>query len=168
MTGTNQIELIKAAVSARVRRFIPAEFEGPPELRVTGDPLDRGRLAARCLLDNLSRQIQSTIFVCGIFYERFQPGGLAGSRIGITSGLSGEGDYIANCRAMTAQAPIFDSHQQPNATICLTAANDVARFVCRILDLSRWPPEIRMRGLRIQVRELVTKMANLRGEYVPL
>ncbi|KAF7195505.1 hypothetical protein HII31_03099, partial [Pseudocercospora fuligena] len=129
ISGPNQIELIKAAVQARVRRFAPAEFEGLPQLRNANDPLDRSRTAARQLLAHYSQHIQSTAFVCGILYERFQPGGLAQSQIGANTGLSAEGCYILNLRTMTGQVPAYDASNNPTATICMTAAQDVARFV---------------------------------------
>lgn len=166
VTGPNQIQLIQAAVAARVRRFAPAEFEGPPRLRAANDPLDRGRSVARQWLNHYSQNIQSTAFVCGILYERFQPGGLAQSQIGMISGFSGEGDYIMNCRLMTAQAPAYDHNNEPNATICMTAAQDVARFVTQSLDLRTWPSELRMHGQRIQVKDFVLQVQRLTGTFV--
>ncbi|KAF2169871.1 hypothetical protein M409DRAFT_64855 [Zasmidium cellare ATCC 36951] len=163
VTGPNQIQLIQAAVAARVRRFAPAEFEGPPRLRAANDPLDRGRSVARQWLNHYAQNIQSTAFVCGILYERFQPGGLAQSQIGMASGFSGEGDYIMNCRLMTAQAPAYDHNNEPNATICMTAAQDVARFVTQSLDLRTWPSELRMHGQRIQVKDFVLQVQRLTG-----
>lgn len=146
-----------------MRRFAPAEFEGPPQLRAANDPLDRGRTVARQWLEHFASNIQSTAFVCGILYERFQPGGLAQSQIGMTSGLSGEGDYIMNCRRLTAQAPAYDHNNESNATICMTAAQDVARFVTQSLDLRTWPSELRMHGQRIQVKDLVLQVQRLTG-----
>ncbi|CAK4030583.1 Hypothetical predicted protein [Lecanosticta acicola] len=161
VTGPNQIELIKAAANAHVRRFIPAEFEGPPESRSAED--DRGRTDARHLLTRFSRQMQSTIFVCGIFYERFQPGGLARIGIGLGSATSGEGNYILNCRSMTAVVPAYNANQEPNVTICMTAVQDVARYVCMALELPNWPAQIRMYGLRISLNNLVDNVQRLRG-----
>lgn len=163
VTGPNQIELIRAAVASRVRRFAPAEFEGPPSLRSQNDPLDRSRAAARSWLQYYARNIQSTVFVCGILYERFQPGGLQQTRMGTTSGFSGEGDYIMNCRNMSAQVPAWDANNNPNVTICLTAAQDVARFVTRSIDLRQWPPELRMCGQRMAVKDLVALVQRLKG-----
>lgn len=168
VTGPNQVFLIQAAVAARVRRFAPAEFEGPPQLRASNDPLDRGRSIARQWLEHFASNIQSTAFVCGILYERFQPGGLAQSQIGMTSGLSGEGDYMMNCRRMTAQAPAYDHNNDSNATICMTAAQDVARFVTQSLDLRTWPSELRMHGQRIQVKDLILQVQRLTGTPHPL
>lgn len=165
VTGPNQIQLIQAAVAARVRRFAPAEFEGPPQLRAANDPLDRGRTIARQWLSHYAQNIQSTAFICGIFYERFQPGGMAQSQIGINSGLSAEGDYIMNCRTNAAQAPAYDHNNEPTATICMTAAQDVARFVTQALDLRTWPHELRMHGQRIEVKDLILQVQRLTGEW---
>ena len=164
VTGQTQIELIKAAVSIRVRRFIPAEFEGLPQLRNSNDPLDRGRTLARQFLQHYAQFIESTTFVCGIFYERFQPGGLQHTRIGLTSGLCGEGDYIMDCRNMHAKVPAYDADEKMTVTICMTAAQDVARFVTKALDLPQWPAELRMVGQRVLVKDLVELVQHLKGE----
>ncbi|KAI9663628.1 MAG: hypothetical protein M1821_007118 [Bathelium mastoideum] len=163
--GPSQLRLIEAAVRARVRRFIPAEFEGPPNLRPANDPLDRGRRAARERLYQYRNHIQYTIITCGIFYERFQPGGLSAARIGASSGFSGEGDYILNIRHMTAQVPVYDRNSQ-YTSICMTSARDVARYVVRALDLPQWPPELSVYGERMTVYDLVTLVSNLRGELL--
>lgn len=163
VTGRSQVELIKAAVSIRVRRFVPAEFEGLPQLRNANDPLDRGRTVARQYLQHYSQFIQSTTIVCGIFYERFQPGGLQHTRIGLTSGMSGEGDYIMNCRNMSAKVPAYDADENMTVTICMTAAQDVARFVTKALDLQHWPAELRMMGQRVLVKDLVETVQRLKG-----
>lgn len=163
VTGPAQIELIKAAVSVRVRRFAPAEFEGPPQLRPANDPLDRSRSLALHWLNHYSQFIQSTRFVCGILYERFQPGGLAQSSIGLSSGFSGEGDYIMNCRSMEAQVPAYDDENNSNVAICMTAAQDVGRFVTKAIDLQQWPAELRMCGHRVLVKDLVATVSRLKG-----
>lgn len=165
VTGSPQIELIKAAVSVRVRRFAPAEFEGPPGHRPANDPLDRGRTLALQWLNHYKEFIESTRFVCGIFFERFQPGGLAQASIGGTSGFNGEGDYILNARTMQAQAPAYDKDNNSTVAICMTAARDVAKFVTKAIDLRQWPAELRMAGQRILVKDLVATVSQLRGEY---
>jgi len=166
VSGPNQIELIKAAVLVRVRRFAPAEFEGVPHLRPADDPFDRDRALARHWLAYYSQHIESTAFVCGILYERFQPVGLRQSRMGLTGGLSGEGDYIMNCRTMEAQVPCYDANDDPNVTVCLTAARDVGRFVTKAIDLPQWPAELRMCGERMTVVDLVQLVQRLKGETI--
>ena len=166
VTGPNQIELIRAAVASRVRRFAAAEFEGLPQFRSPTDPLDRNRSIAQQWLSYYSQHIQSTTFVCGILYERFQPGGLQQSRMGTTSGFSGEGDYIMNCRIMDAQVPAYDADNIPNVTVCLTAAQDVGRFVTKAIDLKQWPEELRMCGQRVAVKDLVASVQTLKGMLI--
>nr|POE49267.1 hypothetical protein CFP56_32417 [Quercus suber] len=165
VTGPHQIEIIKAAVAVRVRRFAPAEFEGPPALREADDSLDRYRSLARQWLAHYAQHIQTTTFVCGILYERFQPGGLAATLMGVTAGagFSGEGDYMMNCRAMQAMIPCWDANNRPNVTICMTAAQDVGRFVTAALDLQSWPAELRMCGHRTTVWNLALLVQRLQG-----
>lgn len=163
VTGPNQTALIRAAVRARVRRFAPAEFEGLPGQRPTGSPLDRSRNEAQRLLAGLGNVLQSTNFVCGVFYERFQPGGLAQSLVGVTSGFAGEGEYIMDIRNMTAQVPALSASNQPDVMICMTSIQDVARFVTKAIDLPSWPPELRMSGERLPVHALVALVERLKS-----
>ncbi|KAF2817368.1 NAD(P)-binding protein [Mytilinidion resinicola] len=162
VTGTPQLRLIEAAVQARVRRFAPAEFEGRPSLRPVGDPLDRGRAAALALLQHYRAYIQSTVFVCGILYERFAVGGLASVGIGISSGAGGEGDYVLDARNMTAQAPAY-SPSGGYTSISMTSVYDVGRFVVRALDMTSWPAELTMCGERVLVSSLIQTVKQCRG-----
>ncbi|TKA80026.1 hypothetical protein B0A49_02304 [Cryomyces minteri] len=162
VTGPPQLQLIRAAVQIGVRRFAPAEFDGPPSLRPNPDPLDRGQAAALAWLAHHRNSIQSTVFVCGILYERFQQGGLAQSRIGLSSGVAGEGDYIMDIRNMSAQVPVWMADNS-YATVCLTAAHDVGRFVAKAIDLPQWPAELRMCGERVTVNTLVQLVQQLKG-----
>ncbi|KAK5116966.1 hypothetical protein LTR62_006687 [Meristemomyces frigidus] len=169
VVGQNQVELIKAAVAVHVRRFAPAEFGGPPGLRPHDNPLDRGRHAGRSWIAHFSQHIETTVFVCGILYEHFQPNGLGQTRMGLGSGMSKEGDFVMNCRAMSAQVPAYNANGQPDVTICMTAAEDVARFVTRALDMPQWPAEMRMRGERIKLKDLVGLVQQMKGRtFVPL
>lgn len=164
MTGANQILLIKAAVSARVRRFAPAEFEGLPQLRPTNDPLDRQRTNALNWLRHFRGSIQHTVFACGIFYERFQPGGLPRALIARNVGYLGEGSYIMDCARMTAESPALGASNQPDVTICMTSIRDVARFVTKAIDLATWPLELRMCGERVTVHNLTVLAQRLRSK----
>lgn len=83
--------------------------------------------------------------------------------MGFTSGFSGEGDYMMDCRNMSAQVPAYDVEGNSNVTVCLTAAQDVARFVTRSVDLRQWPPELRMCGQRMPVKDLVILVQRLNG-----
>lgn len=164
MTGPNQILLIKAAVSARVRRFAPAEFEGLPQLRPTNDPLDRQKTNALNWLRHFRGSIQHTVFACGIFYERFQPGGLPRALIARNVGYLSEGSFIMDCGNMTAESPALGSSNQPDVTICMTSIRDVARFVTKAIDLPTWPLELRMCGERVTVHNLTVLVQRLRSK----
>ena len=161
VTGKPQLRLIEAAVQCRVRRFAPAEFEGQPGLRVPNSILDRGKSSARTLLQNYAAYIQSTAFVCGIFYERFAVGGLRANQMGANI-ASGEGDYIADLRNMTAVAPVYDAANN-YSYVCLTSIYDAAKFVVRSLDISHWPLEMSMCSERMSVNALIELIKTCRG-----
>ncbi|PSN66190.1 NAD(P)-binding protein [Corynespora cassiicola Philippines] len=162
VTGNSQLRLIEAAVACRVRRFAPAEFEGRPGQRVQNDVLDRGRGGALAMLQHYRGYIQSTVFVCGILYERFSANGMLSHRIGVNTGIGNEGDFIADLRNMTATAPVYDASQNL-ASLCLTSAYDVGRFVVRSLDMPSWPHEMSMCGERMTVNALIDVMTVVRG-----
>ncbi|KAI4254283.1 MAG: hypothetical protein L6R42_007264 [Xanthoria sp. 1 TBL-2021] len=162
ISGPAQIALIDAAAQAGVRRFAPAEFEGPAALRPQQDALDRGKRAALERLQYYqTRGMQYTSFVCGILYERFAPGGMYASRIGLGSGIGAEGDYLMNITQKKAQIP-FDNNGQP-AIVSLTSAEDVGKFVAGAISLPQWPLELRMRGDRMNVSSLVQVAEMVRG-----
>lgn len=78
VSGLAQLKLIDAAAHAHVRRFVPSEFGGPPGQRPEGDPLDNYRREAIILLakKKATHGMDFAVFVCGVFFERFGPGGL--------------------------------------------------------------------------------------------
>lgn len=165
VTGNAQLRLIEAAVASRVRRFVPAEFEGRPSLRTQNGLLDRGRAAALALLQHYHGYIQSTVFVCGVFYERFSVNGMVSLRIGVNTGYGNEGDYIADPRNMTAVAPVYDSSRNLSK-LCLTSVYDVARFVVRALDMPTWPAEMSMCGEKMTVQNVIETIQSCRGTLV--
>ncbi|KAI9813418.1 MAG: hypothetical protein M1827_004093 [Pycnora praestabilis] len=159
VSGDPQLNLIDAAASVGVRRFAPAEYEGRPGLRPAGDVLDRGKTASLQRLRQYQDYIQEyTVFVCGVLYERFAPGGMATSAIGLQTGISGEGDFLMNIRQGQARIP-----RQPVA-ICMTSANDLGRFIVRALDLPQWPTEMTMCGERLSVADVVREAEYLRNQ----
>lgn len=163
ISGNAQLNLIDAAASASVRRFVPSEFEGSPSVRPANDILDNRRRAALTRLQQYESQgMRYTVFTCGIFYERFGPGGMAASQIGVRSDIGQEGEYIMDLRRARAQLPFYNEAGQP-VYVCMTSARDVARFVVAALNLASWPREFRMRGDRMSVSDLVTIGEQLRG-----
>ena len=123
---------------------------------------DRGTNTALAMLQQYRGYIQSTVFVCGILYERFAVNGMVSHGIGAMSGYGNEGDYIVHARNMTSVAPVWDAAQNL-ACLCLTSAWDVARFVVRSLDMPAWPAEMSMCGERMDVNTLVQTIRACRG-----
>lgn len=163
VSGPAQIALIDAAAQAGIRRFAPAEFEGPAALRPQPDALDRGKRAALERLQYYqTRGMQYTSFVCGILYERFGPGGMTAAGIGLRSGIGAEGDYLLHISQKRAQIP-YNTNGQPG-TICMTSAEDAGKFVAAALSLQQWPPELRMRGDRMNISRLVQVAETVRGK----
>jgi hypothetical protein len=170
ITGEAEVALIKAAGAVGVRRFAPAEFEGPPshQLSPAGnttelDPLDHGKRNARAWLSHYPN-LESTVFVCGVLYERFAPGGLHASFLGLNAQYGAEGDYLINVRNLKATAPCLDV-RGTDVKLCLTAAQDVAALVVKAIGmpLGSWLPELRMVGARMTVSKLLETVLRVRG-----
>ncbi|KAI9889423.1 MAG: hypothetical protein M1814_005286 [Vezdaea aestivalis] len=165
-----QVNLIDAAAVAKVRRFVPSEFEGSPSLRSPQPTSERAYWKAASLekLRNYSNdprqgyQMQYTSFVCGIFYERFGPHGLSSRGIGQSTGIQHEGAFLMNLRAMNATIPyLYGATALP--TVCMTAINDVAKFVVQSLEVEQWPQELHISGTRMNVSEVVQTAETLKG-----
>lgn len=153
--GTTQIPLIDAAIRAGVSRFAPAEFEGLPALRPQDDALDNGKAAVLAHLHNNAYRLEYTCFVCGMLYENFAPDGLyISSKIGQSSPISGEGDYLMNVKTMTAELPPSNAAGE-QVLIRMTAGQDVGKFVARAINLLEWPPVLTMSGERISMQQLL-------------
>ncbi|KAI0479959.1 isoflavone reductase [Xylaria cf. heliscus] len=154
ISGTEQLNLIDAARRARVRTFVPSEFEGAINHRPENDPFDNGSSTALNQLRHWSSSrhhpMSYTVFSCGIFYERFAPGGLGSYNMGGTCRLPNQGDYMIDLGLGTAELPNTNSQNRP-IQITLTSAYDVARFVAAAVDLGidNWPREFKMRGARM-------------------
>ncbi|KAF3931947.1 hypothetical protein ABW20_dc0101437 [Dactylellina cionopaga] len=147
-----QLTIIDACVSAGVTRFVPAEFEGSPSQRPLYTSGDRDRMTVLRRLDELREagHLMSTSFTCGLFMEYFAPGGWRGCG----GGGWNDGTFLIDLKHKKATLPV-DSRAGPNAYLCLTSAEDVAQFVCGALSLDYWPPEMRMFGERLRLRDLL-------------
>ncbi len=172
IAGNEQLNLIDAARRARVRVFVPSEFEGDLTHRPTNDPLDRGSQSALDLLERWSQSrshnMRYTVFSCGIFMERFGPGGLQTYHIGAGCGLQGPDDYLINIQECRAEIVTANSNGRP-AQVSLTSVHDVAQFVTAAIELGlgNWPKEFRMRGDSMTVQELVRTCSAVRGGLFP-
>ena len=167
VSGNPQINLMDAAAASHVRRFVPAEFEGPPGRRAVNDPLDRGRAACLDRLRYWSHQrrpMRSTIFSCGVFYERFARGGLASMGIGSSSTVSNPGSYLMDIEASTAEV-VERTHSGQPTTISMISVYDVGRFLVAAIDLDprTWPGEFRMAGERMTVENVVRWAEAVKG-----
>lgn len=167
--GTPQVNLIDAARRARVRCFVPSEFEGALNHRPgDNDPLDRGSSTALDFLrrwsTSASHPMKFTVFSCGLFYERLAPGGLAAYNMGYSSNVQGEGDYLVNLRLGTAEIPEVNA-QGRSVHIAMTSVYDVARFVAAAIELGldSWPREFKMRGASMTTKHLVEICEEVRG-----
>lgn len=165
ISGQSQLNLIDAVRHAQIRTFVPSEFEGVVANRPrSDDPLDRGSAAALRLLDECSRStsngptLRYTVFSCGVFYERFQPGGLGAMlNIGAGSNVHMPGSFLLNVNTGTAEIVNQTAQGRPVA-VSMTSVYDVARFVAAALEIGpdRWPREFRMRGDQLSVMDIVS------------
>ncbi|GAB1313867.1 hypothetical protein MFIFM68171_04077 [Madurella fahalii] len=168
IAGNEQLNLIDAARKARVGVFVPSEFEGDLSHRPPNDPLDRGSHSALDLLERWSQSrshsMRYTVFSCGIFMERFGPGGLQTYHIGAGCGIQGPDDYLVNIQEARAEIVPINLSGRP-AQVSLTSVYDVAQFVTAAIELGleNWPKEFRMRGDSMTVQELVRTCSDVRG-----
>ncbi|KAI0179147.1 NAD(P)-binding protein [Hypoxylon sp. FL1284] len=171
ISGAEQLNLIDAARRARVRCFVPSEFEGALNHRPpTGtDPFDNDSSAALAQLRDWSSSSRNhpmkyTVFSCGIFYERFAPNGLQAYDMGITCRIRNQGDYLVDVGQGTAEIPQTNPQGRP-VQVVMTSAVDVARFVAAAVELGidTWPREFKMRGARMTTQRLQEICSDVRG-----
>ncbi|TGO67158.1 hypothetical protein BOTNAR_0047g00260 [Botryotinia narcissicola] len=172
VSGNPQINLIDAAAHSRVQRFIPAEYKDKLGGRPTNDPSDRGRAASierlRHWAHHPRQQMQYTVFGCGVFYERFAPGGLASMGISTSTALGYQGSYLMNMETNTAEIVEYNTMGQA-ISVSMTSVGDVARFIAAALYLDQriWPIEFRMQGDRKTVSEIVQYAEAIKGQPFP-
>ncbi|KAI1497090.1 hypothetical protein F5X99DRAFT_421595 [Biscogniauxia marginata] len=170
ISGAEQLNLIDAARRAHVRCFVPSEFEGSLNHRppANNDPFDNGSSTA---LEQLRRWSASTrhpmkytVFSCGIFYERFAPGGLREYNMGATCQIQNQGDYMIDVGYGKADIP-DKSPDGRSVQVVMTSAVDVARFVAAAveLDINTWPREFKMRGARLTPQRIQEHCSEVRG-----
>lgn len=171
VSGNPQINLIDAAAASGVRRFCPAEFEGPPARRRQNDPLDRGKAVSLERLKYWSRRthMKNTIFSCGVFYERFARGGLLSMGIGGSTGVAYQGSYLMDVGEKTAEIVEKNTAGQP-ISISMISVHDVGRFIAAAIELgpTNWPGEFRMAGDRRTISEVLRWAEAVRGNELSL
>lgn len=170
-SGNEQLNLINAAAQNGVQFFVPSEFEGSIEKRPENDELyqDYYSRQARQLLRRWARlsQMKWTVFSCGVFMERFLPGGLASLFIGYGSNQAMPGSYLLDTTSYTAEC-VEKNARGHTVRVCMTSVYDVAQFVVAAIDLgpANWPRELTMRGDRLSVRDVVGQCSRaLNGNF---
>ncbi|GKU01143.1 isoflavone reductase family protein [Fusarium langsethiae] len=159
-SGNEQLNLINAAAQNGVQFFVPSEFEGSIDKRPDNDQLYPYSYSteARQLLRRWARssQMKWTVFSCGIFMERFLPGGLGSMFIGYRSDLAMAGSYLLDTSSYTAEC-VEKNDRGHTVRVCMTSVYDVAQFVVAaiVLGPASWPRELTMRGDRLSVRDVV-------------
>ncbi|KAI0545259.1 isoflavone reductase [Xylaria curta] len=167
ISGTEQLNLIDAARQARVRTFVPSEFEGSLSHRPNNDPFDNGSSTAlgelQHWLSSRHYHMKYTVFSCGVFYERFAQGGLRTYNMGGSCRLPNQGDFLIDVGLGTAELPDTNS-QGRQIQINMTSAYDVARFVAAAVELGidNWPREFKMRGERITPQRILQYCTEVR------
>ncbi|KAL2202819.1 NAD(P)-binding protein [Sarocladium strictum] len=155
VSGQEQLNLISAAGHARVRLFVPSEFEGSLSHRPSR-PSETSRTLAALQQVSRATRMRYTVFSCGLFMERFHPHGLTRFNIGSRSGVLGPGELFVNLGTGTAEYAPKDARGKP-VRVCLTSVYDLAKFIVAAIDHgpSQWPRELTLRGDRISVEDLV-------------
>lgn len=166
--GPEQLALIKCAALANVQLFIPSAFSGPTQS--TPSSLDTSEW--QTVLDTLKfcrskTGMNFTIFTCGIFYERFAPGGLNAVQISTSNNrhaaVGEECNFLVDMRAAKATLPVPGSHE---ASICMTSARDVAKYIVASLrafeNLAAWPAEFKFCIEKLKMSELLAICSRVR------
>jgi nucleoside-diphosphate-sugar epimerase len=163
--GDAQVALMEAAAAAGVKRFVPSEFSGNPSRRPTTELIDKGHRRAIVRLATLEATgMRFCTFTCGVFYERFGPGGLAQVQIAKGSGIDAEGCYLLNIRRCTAKLPPSRGQDGSSVKVSMVSLRDLARSIVAALKLKTWPREFKVRGDRLTMSELVEAAATMRGK----
>lgn len=166
VSSSPQLALIDSCLSAHVRRFAPAEFEGVPYERPVIEQ-SRDKINTLHRLHEVSHRLQSTVFCCGVFYEWFAPGGLLASGVSTGSavpvpGFGAEGAFLLDMRRGKARIPALTEAGE-DVYACFTAAGDAARFVARCLEIRDWPGQLRMCGERLKLVDIVAVAESVLG-----
>ncbi|KAF2154058.1 hypothetical protein K461DRAFT_121396 [Myriangium duriaei CBS 260.36] len=158
VSGRREKILLQEALSCRVRQFIPAHFGGRPVSCHSLCPSDQHRAEMRRLLIEHRHRLQSCLIVCGILYEHFQPGGL--SSASTRKNEFSFGEHPVDVDNMTALVPLADTLP----AVCLTAAQDLARCITKLLDMPTWPSELRIYSERMSIERVLSIIEDTREE----
>ena len=172
ISSVSQLALVEAAAAAQVRHFIPSAFSGPEQCVPQVAGRDEWQTLIALLAHHWAKSsMRYTIFTCGIFYERYAPGGLNALQISTINNrhaaIGEEGNLLVDIRADKATLSVVPGNQE--LAICLTSARDVARYVVAALqayeDLTAWPREFKFCTQRLTMLELINTCSRVRGMY---
>lgn len=168
---TYQMNLLRAAITAGVKRFAPSEFELGPAADGAVDVL-AGKLVVweACRTAMEMGEIACARFSCGMFMNYLGLGSQWGAEA--THGLE-DGPMIWDVEHMTAEVPMKsggynDGHgagHGPGAMVTLTEIGDVGRFVAAACELPSWPAdgELGMYGEVVRADAVVAAIERVRG-----
>lgn len=147
-----QVNVIRAAVEAGVRRFAPSEFA-----HGSYDGIDLYEFKKRPWETLQSSGLEYTRYTCGLFTNLLSNGT---PKLDQTEALAGlrPWNYIINMKAGTADLPAGG-----DKPVSWTEINDVCRFVIASLDLKKWPIESTMYGDNKSWSEVVELVERIRG-----
>ncbi|KAL9108177.1 MAG: hypothetical protein Q9227_007032 [Pyrenula ochraceoflavens] len=166
-----QINLLNAAITAGVKRFVPSEFDlgsGHDAINL-GDELSafdvlRSKVAVWdvCRRAMEEGKIQCARFNPGMLMNYFGLGCPPERREEVLGGLS---DRNIIMDVLNGVAEIPDSNWRAELTV--TEVGDVGRFVAAVLDLEEWPSdgEIGIVGQTLPLQEFVELAERVRGKY---
>jgi len=174
VSGEAQLALIEASAAAQVRHFIPSAFSGPEQSAAQNLGQQEWQNLGLVLQHHEARSsMRYTLFTCGVFYERFGPGGLNALQISTLNNrhpaVGEEGNMLVDLRLGKATIPVVAGMEE--LAICLTGAQDVARYVVATIeayeDMRAWPHEFKFCTERQTMSGLVAVCARVRGTCSP-
>ena len=159
-----QLNLIKAAEEAGVKRWAPSEYAGKAY-----EGVDLYRPKAVVWEATQKSKLEYTRFSCGLFMSLIatgtpkpptEVGKREGAKTGEEEALSGlrPWNFVVNIRAGTA-----DFAGDGSAPMVWTDMRDIANFVWNALDMEKWPADLGMRGDVKSYTEIVAMFEEVQG-----
>lgn len=190
-----QLALIDACLVARVEKFAPSEFERVPGLRPIvctapatggasggGSSCDGDKLAVLARLHDEKHRLDSTVFICGLFMDRFGRERGKGSHRGREE-EEGDAEESGQRRRGREEALLdIDAGKAwiptggegggtaggTNARACFIAMENAGMFVAKALTLEDWPEKLRCCGERLEMAGVVAIAQEVIGMSPPI
>lgn len=146
----SQVNLLNAAVEAKVQRFAPSEWAGQHDENTVID-----------LYRNLKLPVREKVKASGIEYSIFMPGLFMDYFAAPQRASASLYPFVPRVDINKCEANIIGTGDEP---FCVTRADDVGRFVAAALDLDKWDESSGMIGSRTTWNELVKLGEKIRGK----